>query len=144
MIKQAMVQDFMRATELAMLLWPGHDVDEMEETMKDYIFADQSAIYLYFEETIAVGLAICTLRNDYVEGTHTSPVGYLEGIYVREDYQKQGIARKLLAQCEKWAKYHGCLEFASDCELDNTDSLAFHLSVGFKEANRVICFMKKL
>lgn len=38
----------------------------------------------------------------------------------------------------------GCTEPASDCELDNDESLAFHLSAGFSEANRVICFAKRL
>ena len=49
-----------------------------------------------------------------------------------------------LAACEAWAKERGCAEFASDCELDNADSLRFHLGVGFEEANRVICFKKDL
>ena len=38
----------------------------------------------------------------------------------------------------------GCSEFASDCELSNEASLAFHLKMGFAEANRVICFAKTL
>ena len=59
-------------------------------------------------------------------------------------YQKQGIARALLAACENWARMRGCSEFASDCELSNSDSLLFHLNVGFEEANRIICFTKKL
>lgn len=38
----------------------------------------------------------------------------------------------------------GCTEFASDCELDNEASLAFHLKMGFAEANRIICFTKRI
>lgn len=34
-------------------------------------------------------------------------------------------------------------EFGSDCELDNEDSLKFHMKMGFVEANRIICFTKK-
>jgi len=49
-----------------------------------------------------------------------------------------------LSACENWAKTKGCTEFASDCELDNVQSLQFHLNVGFEEANRIICFTKKL
>lgn len=91
-----------------------------------------------------MGFAQCQLRRDYVEGTESSPVGYLEGIFVAEEYRHQGVARKLLAACEIWAKEQGCTEFASDCELANTASLRFHLNVGFQEANRIICFTKKL
>ena len=50
----------------------------------------------------------------------------------------------MLTACENWAKEKGCREFASDCELTNAQSLQFHLSVGFAEANRIICFTKKL
>ena len=46
--------------------------------------------------------------------------------------------------CQDWAGNLGCREFASDCELDNAESLAFHLKCGFAEANRLICFAKKL
>ena len=46
--------------------------------------------------------------------------------------------------CEDWAKENGCQEFASDCELENVDSLAMHLKLGFSEENRIICFTKKL
>ena len=60
------------------------------------------------------------------------------------NYRKQGIASKLCTACENWSKANNCHEFASDCELDNEDSLAFHLSLGFKEANRIICFTKNI
>jgi aminoglycoside 6'-N-acetyltransferase I len=43
-----------------------------------------------------------------------------------------------------WAKEIGCSEFASDCELDNIGSFKFHMAMGFDEANRIICFKKKL
>jgi len=50
----------------------------------------------------------------------------------------------LVVLSEDWARKQGCFEFASDCELNNTESLAFHLKIGFKEENRIICFAKKL
>ena len=58
--------------------------------------------------------------------------------------RKKGIAKALLAVCESWAKEKGCTEFASDCELDNAGSIAFHLGAGFTEANRIVCFTKRL
>ncbi len=101
-------------------------------------------MFLKYADGRAVGFAQCGLRRDYVEGTQTSPVGYLEGIYVEEKYRRNGYARELLKACEGWAKSKGCAEFASDCEFTNADSLRFHLAVGFMEANRIICFAKKL
>ena len=82
------------------------------------------------------------MRNDYVEGTDSSPVGYLEGVFVSDDCRRKGYASELVAECEKWAKEKGCTEFASDCELDNVDSVTFHAALGFEEANRTSALRK--
>jgi len=105
---------------------------------------EDAVIFLAREGEEYVGFAHCQLRFDYVEGTSTSPVGYLEGIYVMEEYRKKGIGRELVNCCEEWSRGKGCVEFASDIELDNLDSFAFHVKVGFSEVNRLICFAKKL
>ena len=65
-------------------------------------------------------------------------------VVVLPEYRHRGIGTRVVHECEKWAKEKGCTEFASDCELDNTVSLRFHLALGFEEANRVICFRKEL
>lgn len=105
---------------------------------------EDAQLFLNYDGVIPVGFAQCQLRHDYVEGTDTCPVGYLEGIFVKEDYRHKGCARELLLECEKWAKMKGCKEFASDCEINNDTSLQFHKAMNFTEANRIICFTKKL
>jgi len=144
MIRKAEIKDLPILAELACQLWPDHAVEEMQVEFAEIIAKPDAALFLAYMEETAVGFAQCQLRYDYVEGTESSPVGYLDGIYVAEGYRKQGIARELLFACEIWAKEKGCTEFASDCELDNTQSLQFHLNVGFEEANRIICFTKKI
>ncbi len=44
------------------------------------------------------------MRTDYVEGTESSPVGYLEGIFVKEEYRKNGYAKELLFACVKYGQ----------------------------------------
>ena len=105
-----------------------------------YLAADSYTIQ--FRQFVV--FAQCQLRHDYVEGTETSPVGYLEGILVEEAYRHKGYAKELLRECEQWAKSKGCTEFASDCELENEESLRFHMAMQFEEANRVICFRKDI
>ena len=144
MIQRATEHDTEVLAGLALLLWDNHDVAELWEEFAEILKSEESACFLAYEAGVPVGFAQCQLRRDYVEGTDSSPVGYLEGIYVAEDCRGQGIARALLAACESWAKARGCREFASDCELQNSQSLRFHLGVGFAEANRIICFTKKL
>lgn len=144
MIREVEKQDLPILAELACQLWPHHTADEMLSEYGMGIANPNAAFFLAYAEETPIGFAQCQLRHDYVEGTDSSPVGYLEGIYVADGYRKQGVARELLSACESWAKAKGCAEFASDCELDNTQSLRFHLNVGFEEANRIICFTKKL
>lgn len=144
MIQKATVKDLPILAELACRLWPNHTAEEMHAEFTKIIENNDAVFFLAYEKEKAVGFAQCQLRYDYVEGTDSSPVGYLEGIYVAEDYRRQGVARMLLSDCESWAKEKGCKEFASDCELVNTQSLQFHLNMGFEEANRIICFTKKI
>lgn len=144
MIQKAEIKDLPILAELACQLWPDHTVEEMRTEFAETLTKPDAAFFLAYADETAVGFAQCQLRYDYVEGTDSSPVGYLEGIYVADRYRQQGFARELLAACESWAKSKGCTEFASDCELDNVRSLQFHLNVGFEEANRIICFTKKL
>lgn len=143
-IKKATAADIPAAAMLANRLWPHHEATEMEAEYAHIPEDANASIFLAFQDRLPVGFAQCSLRYDYVEGTCSSPVGYLEGIYVLEAYRSKGIAGILLKSCEKWAKEQGCSEFASDCELSNTQSLNFHLSVGFDEANRIICFTKRI
>lgn len=144
MLKEATIAEAKEAAELALLLWPDHSLDEFIDEMTTLVEGPDATIFLTYHEGKAIGFAQCQLRSDYVEGTSSSPVGYLEGLYVKETFRNQGFARSLVEACEKWAKSKGCLEFASDCELHNEDSLRMHLKLGFNEANRIICFTKRL
>ena len=119
-------------------------MEDLTAEFAEILETKDAAFFLAREEGRYLGFAQCQLRRDYVEGTESSPVGYLEGIFVEESGRGRGIAKGLLSACEAWTKEQGCMEFASDCELANTDSLNFHLHMGFTEANRVICFTKKL
>ena len=143
-IRKAAFADAAAVTALALQLWPDHETQALQTEFEPLLTDANAAVFLAYSGDFPVGFAQCQLRHDYVEGTSSSPVGYLEGIFVLPAYRKQGIARSLLFSCESWAKSRGCIEFASDCELGNTDSLRFHRSMGFEEANRIICFTKKL
>ena len=144
MIKRGDETDILVLAKLAALMWESHSIGELAEDMAEIMAREDAQFFIKYEQEVPVGFAQCQLRHDYVEGTETSPVGYLEGILVRADYRRRGYARELLQECEKWAREKGCREFASDCELVNEESLRFHMAVGFCEANRIICFTKKL
>lgn len=91
-----------------------------------------------------VGLAEAAMRTDYVNGTTSSPVAFLEGIYVLPDARRQGVAAALVDAVCNWARERGCRELASDALLENERSHAVHRALGFEETERVAFFRKRL
>lgn len=144
MIYKASKNDVPAISRMAVMMWDSHTAEDLSEEFYEIISNEESVIFLAELENKIIGFAQCQLRHDYVEGTRSNPVGYLEGIFVMPPYRNRGYAKQLLAKCEEWAKCKGCSEFASDCELENNVSLDFHLKMGFTEASRIICFTKQL
>lgn len=144
MIQPLTLEKLDTVTNLALRLWPDNAYKDLKNEFKSLIDHDNQRVFLYHDNHLDVGFAHVSLRVDYVEGTDSSPVGFLEGIYVSPDYRNQGIARELIEACEQFAKVKGCTEFASDCELTNLDSILMHEKLGFEETNRIVCFKKKI
>lgn len=88
----------------------------------------------------AVGFAEAALRTDYVNGTDSSPVAFLEGLYVSPEVRRQGISKALVAAVARWARAQGCTELASDTPLDNVTSQRVHERLGLAETERVVYF----
>ena len=144
MVRIAENKDVDLLSSMATNLFAGSKKEDLHREFTGFLDDEDVCLLVKEVEGKIVGFAQVGLRRDYVEGCESSPVGYLEGIYIKEDFRNKGFARELLKSAEVWAKEKGCKEFASDCELKNTESLAFHLSVGFKEQNRIICFKKNI
>ena len=108
MIKKATNNDIRILAKMAAQLWDNHTVDELENEFIETFNNQQLVFFIKYLKNTPIGFAQCQLRTDYVEGTESSPVGYLEGIFVKEDYRNKGYAKELLCACEKWAKDKGC------------------------------------
>ena len=143
MIRQATKKDLSKIAELATNIYSS-SATLLKKEFLERLEQSDCAIFVKEVDKKVVDFAECGLRHDYVEGTKTSPVGYFEGVYVSPEHRKNGFAKELLTTCEDWAKNKGCTEFASDCEYCNLNSQAFHKNVGFQEANRIVCYTKKL
>lgn len=90
------------------------------------------------------GFAEASVRRDYVNGCDTSPVAFLEGIYITPAYRRMGVAQMLCRAVEQWGRAAGCTELASDSDIENTHGHAFHAAIGFEETERVVFFRKPL
>ena len=123
-----------------------HDVaaDDHLQEMQQFLSADDKACLLaHGTDGEICGMLELTLRN-IVDGCLTSPVGYIEGIYVRETDRGRGIARQLTRHAEQWCRDRGCREIATDAEWDNSAAQRYHLHMGFEETYRVIEYRKTL
>jgi aminoglycoside 6'-N-acetyltransferase I len=92
----------------------------------------------------AIGLAEASIRSDYVNGTQSSPVAVLEGLYVVPAARRSGVAASLVREVCEWARARNCTELASDALLDNAASHAVHRALGFGETERVVFFRRRL
>jgi len=128
--------------KLSLLLFPDEIFDVEYKMYKESFSTDKEMGFLYQADNKLVGMLHLSVRNDYVNGTDTSPVLYVEAIYVLPDYRKKGIAKEFIEFAERMAKEKGITQLASDCFIDNHVSELFHKSCGFREEERVICFVK--
>lgn len=130
---------------MGIALWPQAKKKELE---KEFHYELESRKHKHFlaqhENGEYVGFISLSLRSDYVEGSVSSPVGYIEGIYVKPPYRKRGVAKALIKKAENWARRKGCKELGSDTGLRNVDSQKFHKNVGFKKADIIVHYIKKI
>jgi aminoglycoside 6'-N-acetyltransferase I len=125
-------------------LWPWSEVEHRAEAEAALENPDAVAFLAKDEKGETIGFAEADLRRDYVNGCTTSPVGFLEGIYVKDLYRRRGAARALTQAVETWTRTQGCSELASDAWLDNATSHRMHGALGFEETERVVYFRKIL
>jgi aminoglycoside 6'-N-acetyltransferase I len=131
-------------TALRAELWPHETKADLEQQARDLLSRDAVTFLLRDDAGAAIAMAEATLRRDYVNGCSTSPVAFLEGIYVRPAWRRQGAARQLCRAVEAWGRERGCREFASDALIDNETSHRMHEALGFEERERVVCYCKPL
>ena len=143
-IEQATAAHIDDVTSLALLLWPENEREPLRSEFVEMLRADGDQVFVAREGEATIGFVHVSIRVDYVEGSTTSPVGFVEGIFVMEGYRGQGVSRQLVEAAGDWSLSKGCHELASDTELNNTDSQAFHERIGFREAGRTITYIKNL
>lgn len=127
---------------MRMLLWPDSTPEEVDELLARP--HDAYAVLVAEGE----GGRLCAFAEvgtrAYAEGCDTSPVAYLEGIWVDTRARRMGVGVGLVRQAEAWARRLGLTELASDADILNRPSLDFHAAAGFQEVERIVCFRKDI
>lgn len=131
---------------LRQALWPDASEQEHRDEIGQQLSEPQRYINFvaYDSREQPVGLVEASLRLDYVNGTDNSPVVFLEGICVVPQRRRQGLAAQLIEIVAQWGREQGCVQMASDTELDNLLSQKMHNALGFEETERVVFFKRQL
>lgn len=132
--------------DLRLALWSDATADEHRAYMALSLAQPERflALMIYDAQRRPIGFIEGSIRSDYVNGTESSPVGFVEGVYVVPACRRNGFARRLFAAIGDWARARGCRELASDALIDNEVSQRAHLALGFRETERVVYFAKPL
>lgn len=126
-------------------LWPEQSESDLREDASQFSPSGEKTVFFALDDgDRLVGFAEAALRRDYVNGCETSPVAFLEAIYVAPTQRRRRVASALCDAVEAWARTLGCRELASDALLDNRVSHRFHEAAGFAETERVVYFRKGL
>lgn len=126
-------------------LWPDSSATNTLDIEKyfSHVSEDIQECFLIEDKGNPVGFIELNIRN-YAEGSDFAKVPYVEGWFIYEDYRGRGFGKLLMNQAETWAKLNGYSELASDAEIDNEISISAHKKLGFKETDRIVCFLKEL
>jgi aminoglycoside 6'-N-acetyltransferase I len=129
---------------LRIALWPDEDAKVMTREAPGLLTRPGSLVLVAREGETVIGFTEAAIRRDYVNGCETSPVAFIEGIYVVPGQRRRGVARAMIVAVEDWARQQGLSELASDALLDNAQSHAMHNALGFGETERVVYFRKSI
>lgn len=125
-------------------LWPDIDFEDIENELEAVFTGTNGApTFIALDSSTPIGFINLRTR-DYAEMCETSPVLYIEGWWVEENYRGRGVGAALVHAAEEWGKINGFQEIASDAYADNTQSIQAHRSLGFDEHPPIVPLYKRL
>ena len=122
-------------------LWPSEDAAILrDETAAMLARADAANFCAVSSEGRLIGFIEVGTR-DIAESATTSPVGYIEGLWVEPGHRQRGAARTMVAAAVGWCRSRGYRELGSDVEIENAVSQAAHERLGFTETERLVTYL---
>jgi len=124
-------------------IWPEAPDEYLDCDMDDILASETNMVFFACDAGKPIGLAEAQIKET-AEGCETSPVGYLEGCFVQEEYRGKGLVGIMNQAAENWVREKGCTEMASDTWLENESSIRAHGRMGYVEVERLVHFVKQL
>ena len=139
MIKEAKISDYDIIAQIDKDSNKNKLENEQLNNIREALTNYSKVVFIDYENEIPVAYAQCSLQDENI-----SPIGYLEKISIKRNYQNKGIAKKLLNKCEDWAKDRGCEKFTASCNIDDEQAMNLYNYSGFSEISKVAYFSKEL
>ena len=124
-------------------IWPDWTDEYLGVDLDHILASDNDMVIFACVDGKPIGLTEARIR-EYGEGCSTSPVGYLEGWFVQEEYRGKGVVGIMTQAAEDWIREKGCTEVASDTWLENEPSIRAHVKMGYVEVERLVHYVKRL
>ncbi|WP_020407048.1 GNAT family N-acetyltransferase [Hahella ganghwensis] len=87
---------------------------------------EDMAGFTALQDNVPIGSILVCLQWFY-----NIPQGYIDSIYVKEEYRKSGVAKELLAAAEKWALRKGARSVCLDVSNTNRNAVTAYEKLGF-------------
>jgi len=142
--RRVRTQDLAELTRMRIAIWPDSTHAEAEHALHRHLQGDRFILVVDRDEDGALCAFAEAAIRPHAEGCTTSPVAYLEGIWVDEDCRRSRIAAALVREVVEWGRRRGLKELASDTEVGNTESHRFHEAIGFEAVGSIVCFRRTL
>jgi aminoglycoside 6'-N-acetyltransferase I len=152
LIRAARTADLEQLARMCEALWPRAFAEEHAKELRLLLGGKADSVLtmpltIFVAETSdgrLAGFVEVDLRSHADGCDPSTPVGYIEGWYVAEDYRNIGVGSKLIAKAEEWARGQGCVEMGSDAVIDNEMSQRAHEALGYEVVDRCVHYRKKL
>ncbi len=119
------------------------DIFHKKEMKQIFVSNDWYCCFLKNENDQILGFVELSSRN-IVDGCLSSPVAYLEGLYLKKEYRGMGLGREAIKAIKNWCKEKGFTELGMDTELTNLKAQKFFKAVGFHETYRIVQFRAEI
>ena len=143
-IKKASMEDFEQLMELKLKLKESEkkfleespDLSEtgkhFEKYLKEYLSKENCAVFAAAEGSKIIGMISAKIY--YALPTHNSEKrGYLSNLFVEKEFRKKKVGSKLAEKAIDWLKSQGAKTVRGEIYCENTASIEFCKSLGFKE-----------
>ncbi len=143
MIDIVRYKDIQILVSLQRELWPMHTIEELLPDCKKALQDTKQESWIYYKDSTPIGFIDLSIKEKAI-GCNSNNIGYVEGWYIKPEYQGKGYGIELYKTAELWAKNKGCVEMASDTTQDYPLSIQTHEKVGFSIVRRSTHFRKPI